>query len=94
MTPSHGNWLYRLGKPKVQHFHRAVGADFDIRGFQIAVNDPLLVRRFEGVGDLLGDGQRLVEGNRASRNALRQILALDEFHHEGVDVTRTVRGRE
>ena len=67
----------------------AVGADFDIRGFQIAVNDPLLVRRFEGVGDLPDDGQRLVEGNRAFRNALRQILALDEFHNEGVDVTRT-----
>ena len=41
-----------------------------------------------GVGNLLGDGQRLVERNRASRNALRQILAVDELHDEGVDVTR------
>ena len=27
-------------------------------------------------------GQRLVERNRAARDALRQVVALDEFHHE------------
>ena len=31
------------------------------------------------------DRQRLVERNRAARDALRQILALDEFHDEGAD---------
>ena len=28
-------------------------------------------------------GKRLVERDRAARNPLRQILALDQFHHEG-----------
>ena len=33
---------------------------------------PLLVRRFERLGDLLRDGQRFVDRDRASRDALRQ----------------------
>ncbi len=48
------------------------------------MDDALLVRRFERVGDLFRDRQRFVERNRAARDALRQILALDQFHHERV----------
>ena len=48
------------------------------------MDDPLLVRGFERLGDLLRDRQRFVERDRAARDALRQIVALDEFHHEGV----------
>ena len=33
-------------------------------------------------------GSASSSGNRAARNALRQIVALDEFHHEGVDAAR------
>ena len=47
------------------------------------MDDPLLVRRFERLGDLLRDGQRFVERDRAARDPLRQIVALDQFHHEG-----------
>ena len=46
------------------------------------MDDPLIVRRFEGFRDLLRDAQRLVERDGAERQRLRQILALDEFHHE------------
>ena len=46
------------------------------------MDDALLVRRFERIGDLFRDRQRLVEGNRATANTLREIVALDEFHHE------------
>ena len=48
------------------------------------MDDALLVRRFERLGDLLRDRQRFVERDRAARDPLRQILALDEFHHERV----------
>ena len=48
------------------------------------MDDPLLVRRFERLGDLLRDRQRLVDRDRPARDALRQVLALDEFHHEGL----------
>ena len=46
------------------------------------MDDALLVRRFERLGDLLRDRHRLVERNRAARDPLRQILALDQFHDE------------
>jgi len=49
------------------------------------MNDALLVRGFECVGDLLGDREGFVEWNRATRNTLRQVVALDQFHHERGD---------
>ena len=51
------------------------------------MNDPLLVRGFEGFCDLFRDGQRFVEWNRAARDPQRQILAFNEFHHERGDAT-------
>jgi len=50
------------------------------------MDDPLLVRGFQRLGDLLRNGERLIEGNRAAGDALRQVVALDEFHHEGGEV--------
>ncbi len=49
------------------------------------MNDPLLVGGFERVRDLLRDRERLVDRNRSARDALRQVVALDEFHHERRD---------
>jgi hypothetical protein len=73
---------------EIQHLHGAVGAELDVRGLQIAMDDPLLVRRFERVGNLPGDRQGLIDRDRAPCNALREILTLDEFHHEGVHACR------
>ena len=47
-------------------------AHLDIRGLQIAVDDPLLVRRLQRLRDLLRDRQRLVDRNRPLRDAMRQ----------------------
>ena len=52
------------------------------------MNDALLVCGLERLGDLFRDRQRLVDWDRAARDRLRQILALDEFHHEGVQAGR------
>ena len=52
----------RLGETEVEHLDRAVGSDLDVRGFQVAVNDALLVRGFERRGNLPCDGERLVYG--------------------------------
>ena len=62
----------RLGQAEVQHFHRAVGAHLDVGGFQIAMDDAQLVRRFERLGDLPGDRQRLLDRDRSTSNALRE----------------------
>ena len=40
------------------------------------------MRRFEGLGNLLRDGQGFTERDRARRDALRQVVALDQFHHD------------
>ncbi len=47
------------------NLHGAVRADFDVRGFQIAMDDPELVRSLEGVGDLLRDWLRVGKSDPA-----------------------------
>ena len=48
------------------------------------MDDPLFVRRFECLGDLFRDRQRLVEGDRSTEQPSRQIenagLQLDKFN--------------
>ena len=56
------------------------------------MDDALLVRGLEGLGNLLRDERGLRERGRPARDDLQQVLALDQFHHEGVDVRRAVRG--
>ena len=53
-----------FANPKSSTFTGAVRADLDVRRLEVAVDDALLVRGFEGLGNLLGDGQGLVDGNR------------------------------
>ena len=54
------------------------------------MDDALFVRGFERLRDLFRDGQRLVEGKtdgsgrtRPTSDQLREVVALDQFHHEG-----------
>ena len=77
-----------LGEAEIEDLDGAVGAELDVRRFQIAMDDAGLVRRFERFGHLFRDRQRLVDGDGAARDALREILALDELHHEGADAGR------
>ena len=49
------------------------------------MNDPLLVRRFEGFGDLPGDGERFVDRDRPLRDAVRQRRPLDQFEDQRPD---------
>ena len=47
------------------------------------MNDALLVRGFQRVGDLLRDRQRVGRAGSAPRAMRsRQVVALDQFHHE------------
>jgi hypothetical protein len=49
------------------------------------MNDAVLVRRFESLGDLPRHRQRLVHGNRAALDLLGEGVALDEFHDQRAD---------
>ena len=47
------------------------------------MDDPFLVSGLDGLGDLSGNHERLIERNRASSNPIRQCGALDEFENQG-----------
>ncbi len=46
------------------------------------MDDPLPVRGFERLRDLPGDRQRLSEWHWRTRDPPRQIIAVDQFHHD------------
>ena len=50
--PDPGSLIHRLGQTKVEHLHRAVRADLDVRRLQIAVDDAVVVRGFQRLGNL------------------------------------------
>ena len=52
------------------------------------MDDALLVRRFERVGDLLRDRQRLVDRDRSVRDPIRECRTFDQLHHERTNAAR------
>ena len=88
-----GPRIERLRQAKVQHLHGAVGPHLDVRRLQIAVDDPLLVRGFERLGDLPRDRQRFIERNRPSRDAIGERRAFDQLQDERASRHPRLRGR-
>jgi hypothetical protein len=74
-----------LCEPEVEHLHASFGSDFYVGGLQVAVHDPFLVRRFDGIGDLTGDVECFVDREWASRDSVRERLAFDELEHNRAD---------
>ncbi len=72
----------RLRQTEIEHLHVAIGGDLDIGGFQIALDDPFVVSRFERFRDLAGDFQRLLARQPAAREAIGQRFAFDELQHQ------------
>ena len=75
----------RLRQAEVQHLDRAVRPHFDIRGLQVAMDDALLVRGFECIGDLLRDRDGFVERKWTARDPIGQRVAFDQFEDERPD---------
>ena len=48
------------------------------------MDDPLLMRRLEGVGDLTRDDEGVVERDGAACDAIGQVVALDQLHRQRV----------
>ena len=55
--------------------------DEDISGLDVAVNDPLGVRGIEGVGNLDGDGKKLVPFQRTPLDHVLEGHAIEKLHH-------------
>ena len=70
-----------LANPKSSTFTVPSARTLMFAGFRSRWTMPLLVRRFERLGDLPRDRQRLVERIGPARDALREIFTLDELHH-------------
>ena len=75
--------LRQLGEAEVEDLDRTIRPQLDIRGLEIAVDNPLLMRGFQCQGDLLGYRHGLVDRDRSTFDPLQKILALHEFHHQG-----------
>ena len=52
------------------------------------MNDALFVRSLQGVRDLLRDRQGVIGWDRALRDPLREIVTLNEFHHQRTHTAR------
>ena len=72
-----------FGQPEVEDFYVAARRDFHVRRLQIAVHDAPLMSRFERVGDLAGDLERLANPKWPLRNPIGECQALDHLHDEG-----------
>ena len=81
------SWIQCLGQPEVQHLHRPVVAYLDVGRFQIAVDDACFMRGFESFGDLLGDGERLVEWDQPLLDPIRERWPFNKFEDERPRVT-------
>ena len=72
----------RLRQTEVQHLNGAIRSQLDVRGLQVPVDDALLVRRFQGFGDLPRDRQRFIQWNRSSGDALGKRGPIDQLDDE------------
>jgi hypothetical protein len=58
----------------------------DVSGLEVAVNDPVLMGVFEGAADLLGDAQRLLDGEPEVRGLAQPRLHRAPLHQLAHDV--------
>ncbi len=68
--------------PKSSTLAWASAVSMMLRGLQIAVDDALLMRGFERVGDLPGDRHRLVSRQRAVGQPIGERHTIDELENE------------
>jgi hypothetical protein len=77
-----GVGLHHLGEAEVEDLDLAVRLDDDVRRFQVAMDDPFLVRRGERLANLCGNRERFVQRQGASLQTLVERFALDQLHDE------------
>ena len=86
--------LFAACEAEVEELHPAVRRDFHVRGLEVAVDDALVVRRGECLGDLAGKRKRFLEWKRTGGEALRKVLSFDELHDEDVSSSCFFEGIE
>ncbi len=79
VTSSDPACLRQLRQAKIQDFDAPVFGDENVFGLQVAVDDPLLVRRRQPVRDLHSIFDRLTLGQRATVQRRAQAFALQKL---------------
>ena len=72
---------------EIENLEAALCGLDQVAGFQVAMNDANGVGRGQSVGELDAERENLELGNRAAPGPIAQDRALDELHHQKVDVT-------
>jgi len=80
--------FHRLRQAEVEHLDGAVWSELHIAWFQIAVDDPSLVGRFERMRDLLRNRECLVEWNRSLGYPVRERRPFNQFEDERREAVR------
>ena len=80
--------LERLGQAEVEHLDGPIRAQLDVGRLQIAMDDALLVRGLQGVGDLSRDIDRLVDRQRAVLEPLGERRSLDQLERRAPNGAR------
>ena len=73
---------------EVEDLHPILRRDLHVGRLEVAMDDPLFVRGLERFGNLVGDGERLVDRHRPAHETFRERLALDQFHDEHMPTDR------
>ena len=81
-TDAPGFRLEGFGQPKVEHLHHAIVSDLDVGWFQIPVDDPLLMRGFQRLGDLLRYRKCFINWYWSLRDPIRQCRPLNQFEDQ------------
>jgi hypothetical protein len=69
-----------FGDPEIDDLHHAVMCEHDVRRFDIAVDDPGMVRVVEAAADLDRDVERVAERQRSALQPLLERLAIVVRH--------------
>ena len=85
-----GVGLHQDAESQVQDLDLPLAAQQDVRGLDVAVNDPLVVRVSQAHGCLRGILHHLQRGDRPLLQSLSQAVARDVFHHDVQDLLELV----
>ena len=69
---------------EVEHLDRAIRLHLDVAWFEISMNDSFFVCGFEGIGNLMGNGQRLDDRHWSVLQPLGERRALHQFEDERI----------
>ena len=83
VTSSSAGFREDFRKTKVENLHSARRRNLHVGWLEIPMNDPLVVRCLERVGDLPGNVQRLIERDRTSLQAIGERLTVNQLHDDG-----------